>query len=492
MNFKDIEIVLSIIAYIFGVYYFRQHRYTISVLFFVFAGFLLRFYCASDPLVHQWDERFHALVAKNMLDNPFVPKLYAQAILPFDYKYWYENEIWLHKQPLPLWTMAMSLKIFGINALAIRLPSILLSSLAIWLVFLVGRMLYAEKIGAIAALFCSINGLVIELSAGRVATEHIDVFFFVLVLISVYYVLKNKISQKRYFLVVAGIFCGLAILTKWLPALIILPIYVVLNFKNKTKRTILFDLSLIIIAAIIIALPWQLYAYNYFTKEYLWSQHFNYLHFTEGLDGHGQAWWYFLDKIRITVNEFIYFALILLIYYNIKNRLRANDFIIALWIFIPLFVFSVAKTKMQGYLLFSFPAYFICLALFIDFILNNIHKRISYIIITLPFILAFRFGIERIKPFKNQTTENAVLSALQNLNVPEKSVIFNSPCAIEMMFYAPCTAYRGLPDSAKIASLIAQKYTVFCFDNGKIPQEIKAIQGLNMLKMPEITRFYGD
>jgi len=32
-----------------------------------------------DPFLNTWDEQFHALVAKNMMANPFKPMLYAES-----------------------------------------------------------------------------------------------------------------------------------------------------------------------------------------------------------------------------------------------------------------------------------------------------------------------------------------------------------------------------------------------------------------------------
>lgn len=49
-------------------------------------AFGLRCYMATlDPFLHTWDEQFHALVARNMMDNPFVPTLRKGQLLPYDY-----------------------------------------------------------------------------------------------------------------------------------------------------------------------------------------------------------------------------------------------------------------------------------------------------------------------------------------------------------------------------------------------------------------------
>jgi len=80
-----------------------------ALFFIVLSGFLFFVYTASDFFLHVWDERYHALVAKNLTKHPFFPTLYDKPILPFDYKSWVGNHIWLHKQPLPLWLKTLRL-----------------------------------------------------------------------------------------------------------------------------------------------------------------------------------------------------------------------------------------------------------------------------------------------------------------------------------------------------------------------------------------------
>src|SRR6476661_2530795 len=85
----------------FTFFSFRQYqkgRYNTAAVLLVFAGFCLRFFMASDMFLHEWDERYHALVAKNLLDNWLEPRLYREALLPYNYREWSANFVWLHKQ----------------------------------------------------------------------------------------------------------------------------------------------------------------------------------------------------------------------------------------------------------------------------------------------------------------------------------------------------------------------------------------------------------
>ena len=84
------------------------------------------------PFLNLWDEQYHALVAKNCMSHPFRPTLYEDAVVPgHDYGNWICADIWLHKQPLFLWQIALSFKLFGVSLFALRLPSVLMCTLLI-------------------------------------------------------------------------------------------------------------------------------------------------------------------------------------------------------------------------------------------------------------------------------------------------------------------------------------------------------------------------
>jgi len=72
-------------------------------------GFGLRLRAADHPYISQWDEAYHALVAKNLTAHPLTPTLYEEKVLPADDREWTQAGVWLHKPPLPLWLMAAGL-----------------------------------------------------------------------------------------------------------------------------------------------------------------------------------------------------------------------------------------------------------------------------------------------------------------------------------------------------------------------------------------------
>jgi 4-amino-4-deoxy-L-arabinose transferase len=69
----------------------------------------------------------------------------------YDYTAWCCNHIWLHKQPLFLWQMALSMKIFGINEVALRIPNMLMSSMLTLFIYRIGSIWANKYVGFIAA-----------------------------------------------------------------------------------------------------------------------------------------------------------------------------------------------------------------------------------------------------------------------------------------------------------------------------------------------------
>ncbi|MEN8201732.1 MAG: glycosyltransferase family 39 protein [Bacteroidota bacterium] len=452
---------------------------------------VLYLYVSTDFFLHEWDERYHALVAKNLLKHPFIPTLYDHPILPYDYKNWVGNHIWVHKQPVPLWTMAASMYVFGINELALRLPSILMSSLGIWLTYKIGKYFYNSKTGVLAAFLFSVNGLIIELTGGRVATDHFDIFFLFFILLAIFFTIKYVQQKKTYYTIIVGVCVGVAILTKWFTALIILPIWILIitQERNFNLRNTIVQFSLLLITISAVFLPWQIYIFHEFPQEAAWEAEFNFRHFTEVIEGRSGPFYYFLNKIRINYGELIYLPVGWFIWKTWKEYKNKKRFALFIWFLVPLVVFSFAKTKMQGYLLFTAPVYFLMTAEFFFALQRKIKDlRIKWpatLILALLIILPVRYGIERIKPFEIRDRNPSWVQSLKSLNKEpiSKGVLLNYENPIEAMFYTKLTAYAKLPDEEKIRELIEQGYTVIINDNDHIPDHLANMDGVTIKKL---------
>ena len=156
----------------------------------LFAVTLLRFRNLGHKPIKYWDELFHAIVARNLTKHFFMPTLYEKHYLPYDYMNWTNNHIWLHKPIIPLWQIAISYYILGINAFALRLPSAILSILSVFLTYMIGRELYDKKIGAVAAFLQAVNPLMMGLVHGYIFTDHINIAVIFWVEVSCYLMIK--------------------------------------------------------------------------------------------------------------------------------------------------------------------------------------------------------------------------------------------------------------------------------------------------------------
>jgi len=91
--FEAITYPSALLSFILSFLLFKREQTGAALLCILLGGLLLRIGISADPYLHDWDERYHALVAKNMLRHPFLPTLYETPLLSFDYKSWTGNHV---------------------------------------------------------------------------------------------------------------------------------------------------------------------------------------------------------------------------------------------------------------------------------------------------------------------------------------------------------------------------------------------------------------
>lgn len=478
------------LCFFFAFRFYTRQEYNKALYLIILSGIILRLFAASDLFLHPWDERYHALVAKNIMKHPFVPTLYDTPFLDYDYKSWVSNHIWLHKPPMTLWILALSLRTFGTNEIALRLPSIVLSSLLIFFIYFIGKVAFNEKVGIIACFFASINGFLIELAGGKRPTDHVDTVFIFFVTLGIF--LSFYILNKRtgIMLLLIGVTTGLAVLTKWLTGLLVIPVLFILllnkyNFKNAVlKSLIVFFISLIIF------LPWQIYIHQAFPKEAGWEQHFNVRHIFEPLEGHSGSIFFYIFNLPRIFGELIYIPIIFF-FYQLKNRRSDYKMIaISFWLILPYLFFSFVASKMPAYVMISSPAIFLILAYFCWYLIDNMylfkHKKLIVILLILLILLPIRYSLERAKPFKNYDKNPdwvKNLRALNNLIEDRNSVLFNVKLPIEAMFYTRFTAYSFIPTLEQIRQLHERSYKIVLLDGDRnLPDYIRGDKRIIIIK----------
>ena len=472
---KGISFLVFVIS-VFGVAFWfnKKGKTNNSLIFILLGGFVLRGWCLiSDRFLHEWDERYHALVAKNLAENPFFPVLFKNAILEHDYHSWVMSHVWVHKQPVPLWLMAGSIKLFGATDWAVRLPSVLLSIVAIYLTFRIATFFKKEQVGLLAAFFHAINGLVIEIATGREATDHPDSQFLFFIELSVFCILLFLKKKKNTQLIFIGLSLGLAILSKWLPALIVMPIFVLLTIDTEGVKKTILNSIIILVTAMVVVLPWQIYILKAFPNEAAWEFGHHVLHITTVLEGHDGTALRHLLWACMSWNELILIIFVWFLAQLWQHKNNKKEWALVVWIVLPYLFFSFVKTKMIAYTLFVAPAIFTIMAIFWWHFKEKewSPKWAKTGLLSLLIILSVRYSYERLKLFKDQTKRLAETEWIKNWQVNSQTIVFNAGDRyIEVMFYKDiAAAYPYIPTVEQINDLILRGYKIAFVRNENVP-----------------------
>lgn len=265
---------------------------------------------ASAPLFDP-DEGLHAAIAQEMvLGGDYVtPTFLGQ---PF-----------LDKPILFFWAEALSLRVFGHNESAVRIPPLLFGLLGMIGVALLGRSLFDEATGLVAGIVYAT--MLLPLGVSQVAVHDIGLVPFMCVaayclhqvsaasatatvasaappVASATATAASAFRRKILLLsIAAGVCLGLSILTKGLVGLVFAGIFASCLAVHRPAATIrlAIALSIAVVVAAIVAAPW------YFAME---AAHPGYLHYyfvERHLQGYltttqrhaGRPWWYYLPII---------------------------------------------------------------------------------------------------------------------------------------------------------------------------------------------------
>ncbi|WP_083926110.1 ArnT family glycosyltransferase [Neolewinella persica] len=437
-------------------------------------------YMSADSGLHDWDERYHALVSKNIGQNWWKPILFSDPVLVADPHNWSLGHVWLHKQPFALWCMALSLKLFGASAYAVRLPSLIFTLLAVFCTYRIGCLLFSKRVALVAAFFHGSNGLVMEIASGRISTDHVDAIFIALVECSILFGLIYQKSKQGHFLLFTGIFCGLAILTKWLTGLLVLPVigYFLLH-NNEPLVGVVKKVSFAFIVALLVFMPWQLFISTHYPEVSSIEYAYNRLHLTKAIEGHEGPVWYYMDSLRMVLGEtlLLVFILIGVRYYEQRS---AKLGILFVWILIPLLFFSFAATKMKGYMLIAYPALFILMGLALEELFqfwcraNGVKRFFVSVAMGAILLLPVRYGIERIKLFEDRMSVQEWQVERQQFcelstSFTKRPLIFSDDKYVQSMFMCEQVVaypFAFLPEHLEQIDTV--RYRVFIVDNGRI------------------------
>lgn len=317
-----------------------------------------------------WDESYHAIVARNLVKHPLRPTLIDAPYLEYDPANWYENHVWLHKPVLPLWQISLAYVLFGINAFALRLPSVLLSTGAAWVTYLIGRECLSSAAGLIAAILQTFCPVIVLLMHGYVYSDHIDIALLFWSEVGIYFVVRSLRTGSWRDVVLAGVGCGLAYLSKSYLGLAVFAVAVVAwllgHWQPQGWPAPLRGKQVLggLLAFLVTVAPWSLWCLLQFPREAQIQYSLHFSHLTNSVDAWGAPW----DRQLFDYCLYLYGALYTPVvvaggYLTFRGwRLRQPSLLlIAAWAFGVLLVRTVAHTKTPSGALISMPPFFLLL-----------------------------------------------------------------------------------------------------------------------------------
>jgi 4-amino-4-deoxy-L-arabinose transferase len=438
-----------------------------------------------------------------MLTDPFRPMLYTDPIFDYSVSDWTSNHVWLHKPPLFLWQIALSLKLFGTNALAVRMPSILLHALTTLLVFHIGKRTVSAAAGYYGALFFACAYFPLELMAGKFSTDHNDTSFMFYVTASLAAWMEYEVTRKRSWLLLIGLFAGCAVLVKWMAGLLIYGIWFFSIGANGPRHLLSLanykGIFSALAVTVSITLPWYYYSFARFPNEAALAFKAHALHLVEAVEGHGGDVFFHLRALSdiygggFLVPFLVIGGFVMLVIKTQDKRFRWG---LLAGVGIVYLVYSLAATKMTSFGTVVSPLFYLGLGCLAQVVISWLEKKggTRIVHITVASVLLLGTCVLLWKPekveryhsfrhpednFKRDTDlrQMELIERLKNVSSQSTFALFNADVRVEghiaCMFYLDCAAYGFIPDSKQLETAKAFYQDVVIVDNGELPEKIR-------------------
>lgn len=303
---------------------------------------------ASAPLFDP-DEGLHAAIAQEMVQRgDYVTPTFMG--VPF-----------LDKPILFFWAEAASLRLFGHNEAAVRIPPLLFGLLGMVTVAMLGRSLFGESAGLIAGIVY--GTMLLPMGVSEVAVHDVGLVPFMCVAALC---LRRAADAPWTSGILAGVALGLSILTKGLVGVVFAGIFATCLAVYRPSATVRLAMVLAIAAGVaaIVAAPWYIamerahggYLHYYFVERHLQG------YLTATQRHAGRPWWYY---VPIVIGGALPWTAYLA---GAASSARANPLRLVVWgwFAIGLVFLSIGESKLVTYALPLFPALAIIIGEHID------------------------------------------------------------------------------------------------------------------------------
>lgn len=368
-------LIIATVALTIATILHRKAHYHWALLVLTLAGGCVYVFAARlCPYLSPWDEQFHALVAKSCMSHPLTPTLYDEAIVEgHDYTSWIGAHVWLHKQPLFLWQIALCFKLFGVSEFTLRLSSVIQCTLLIPIVYQIAKRLTQNiNTAFLAGVATACSWFLIRLTTGLENTDHNDVCFVFYVTASLWAFVEylHHEREKWVWVLLIGLFSGAAVLTKWLAGFLVFlcwGLYLLAEHRFAFRQWKVSHLLAAVGITLAIVLPWQLYILSQFPDLAQQELFYNFKHINNAVESHQGSFWYPLIvlplqyfghgyRCQTATFEWNLHAIICYIvlgfgYFRLLKGLRKNSLrwmVVGTTLFVLVF-FGLAGTKMPAF-----------------------------------------------------------------------------------------------------------------------------------------------
>ena len=266
---------------------------------------------------------------------------------------------YFEKPVMGYWLNALSIKLFGENAFAVRFPSAAATGLSAFMVFLLIRRFSGGTAAATQAALIFLTSFIVFGIGTFNILDSMLAMFVTASMTSFFFAHNADSSKKNVFLLLFGIFCALAFLTKGFLAFAI-PVVAIVPFMIWEGRfkSLFIICRLPIIAAILVVIPWAVMVHFKapdFWNFFVFNEHIK--RFLSSGAQHHESFWYYIYLFPAAALPWtcLFPAAILGLK---KTGIKASITRFAIcWFFFPVLFFSVSKGKILTYILPCFPPF---------------------------------------------------------------------------------------------------------------------------------------
>ncbi len=345
------------------------------VLFSLFAGL------GSVPLFDE-DEGAYSEVTREMLHSGdfITPRL--------------NGETFFHKPPMIYWAQAASVKLFGLNEFALRLPSVLASIAWLLLLFGFARRYFNSSVAWYAVFFIA-TSLQTSIVAKAAIADALLNLFVTLAMFGIYAYYRHQRKRDIYLTFMS---MALGFLTKGPIAILIPFVASGVFFGIKGRWTLWFKSIFNPLGwalLLLIALPWYVALYLQHGRGFIDEIFFthNVARFQTAFEGHSGSVFYYIPVILIGMIPHTAFLIKAVARTRALLKEELNLYL-AIWFVFVFILFSLAGTKLHHYILYGY----IPLFLFMAQAVGNMRHRVNQLVWPLG-LIAVLFFLPQIAAF---------------------------------------------------------------------------------------------